>query len=233
MRKTVLMLFLSTAGALLNIVSNKLFTSVLGFPLYMDTMFTITITLVFGLFWGVFCGTLTNIILHSIGFWGWEGYLFVLCNAATALITWLFIKLFPRELNLYNTDQKMIPFYSHRTGTIRIIMDRTIVLILTSFGLCLVISILGGAIASFILIFSSSYTEADIPVISCGFSGTMFDKNYPVFLSQIFSRIPVNIVDRLISVFAGYGAAYLLRSVFKLSSQRPKPSSSTLPEGSM
>jgi len=33
----------------------------------------------------------------------------------------------------------------------------------------------------------------------------------PVFLAEILSRIPVNIIDRLLTAFAGYGIALLLK----------------------
>jgi len=64
------------------------------------TILTITITLVCGLLWGMLCGAMTNIISHTIFEFGWGGYLFALCSIATALITWLFMRLFPNVLDL-------------------------------------------------------------------------------------------------------------------------------------
>jgi len=36
---------------------------------------------------------------------------------------------------------------------------------------------------------------------------TMFHNNIPILLNEILSRIPINIIDRLISAFAAFGIA--------------------------
>jgi len=175
----------------------------------MDTILTITVTLNGGLFWGMLCGALTNVISHSIWGHGWEAYLFTICNIATAYITWLFMKFFPRELtNKQDTLQKPSPL-SAKSSRLITLMDRVIILTLLSFALCIAMSILGGLIATFILYLNSYYFEID--GVAGTFSATMFGQDVPLVLKEIISRIPVNIVDRLISAFAGFGIAVLLR----------------------
>jgi hypothetical protein len=95
--RTIIVIFLCIAGALLN----NVFTVVAGklnIPLFLDTVFTVTLTLTGGLFWGALTGALTNLIYNTLFYWGWEGYLFTLCNIATAVVTWLFMRFFPQEL---------------------------------------------------------------------------------------------------------------------------------------
>src|SRR5215469_9121715 len=124
MRKTTLLLFLCLAGALLNIAMNRLFIDRLAIPLFLDTIFTISLTLLAGPFWGALCGALTNLIYQTIWFWGWEGYLFALCSIATALVTWLFMRLFPRELNL------SFPNAHSKSLRLSAVMERAVILIL-------------------------------------------------------------------------------------------------------
>ena len=219
----MIMMFLCLAGAILNIVINLL-NIYAGIPLYMDTILTITITLTCGFFWGASCGALTNIIGHSFIGGGWEGYLFVICNIATAFVTWLFMRLFPQELNLSagNLNAKGVsnePHYLqrakphqadiYRSSLFSMIMDRVIVLIIFSFALCFAMSFLGGLIAAAILALTSSVSgESRFTAL---FSASMFKGNTPVFVAEIVSRIPVNTIERLISAFSGYGIALALR----------------------
>ena len=205
----LLMFFFCLAGILLNITFTRL-CFYTGFPLFLDTILTITITLIGGLFWGMLCGALTNVIYHSIWGHGWEAYLFAICNIATAYITWLFIRFFPRELLAKKeyVPQKPSSFLS-KTSRLSTLMDRVIILILLSFALCLAMSILGGLIATFILYLNSYYYETD--GVTGVFTATMFTQNAPIFVKEIVSRIPVNIIDRLISSFAGYGIAVCVR----------------------
>jgi len=97
-------------------------------------------------------------------------------------------------------------------------MDRMIVLILLSFALCLAMSILGGIIAGLIIINSSDAVEFGVSGI---LSETMFSQSTPIILSEIFSRIPVNIIDRLLSAYCGFLIAHCLKFIFKISAQKP------------
>jgi len=217
MRKTIITFVLCLSGAFLNIAISRL-SGFFGFPLYLDTILTIAITLVFGFFLGELCGILCNTIYQTIWFWVWEGHLFTICSIATAGLVFLFMKLFPREMNLTFEEKKTKQILSlHKSSRLSFVIDRIIILILLSFALCLAISILGGLIAGFILINSSYYAEE--AVISSVFSATMFSHNFPVILKEILSRIPMNIIDRLLSAFGGYGIALVLRKIY--SSYKP------------
>ena len=200
----VIMLALCLAGTALNMGLSFLIDEA-GIFLYLDTVFTVGITFVGGLFWGALCGALTNIINHTIWGWGWQGYFFTLCNIATAFITWLFIRFFPRELSL---DKSSITGnVGHRSLLFRTLMERMIALILLSFALCIAMSILGGLISGLIVIFS--HYEAGKWGLSGVLTVFMFGENFPIILAEILSRIPINIIDRLVSAFGGYGFAVI------------------------
>ena len=212
MRKIIIMAAICLTGSILNVILGKLCIH-FGIPLYLDTILTIAVTMTCGLFWGALCGTLTNFIGHTFWGWGWAGYLFVLCNIATALVTRLFMQFFPRELNFYDAPKTQIAYKNSRFS---MVMDRVIVLIILSFALCLAMSFLGGLIAAIIIKSSPSYNAGE-PGITAIFSETMFTVNMPVIVTEIAARIPVNIVDRLISAFAGFGIALGLRAILKIS----------------
>ena len=208
--KKAVMFGLCLAGVLLNMGFYRLVVDIAGLHLYVDTVFTIAITLSCGLWWGMLCGALTNLIGHSITMWGWEGYLFTLCSIATALVTWLFMRLFPRDLDLtaerraHSAALTGKRFNSRRLSAA---IEKTIALILLSFALCLAMSILGGLIASFIQLIHPSYEKNPLHLSVF----PMFGNNLPPVFMEILSRIPINIVDRLVSVFIGFGAAVLIK----------------------
>jgi len=219
MRKIILIITFCLAGSFINIAVTRL-CFIAGIPLYLDTIMTISITLTGGFFWGALCGMLTNLIHHTFWGWGWEGYLFIICNIATAFVTWLFMQLFPGELNLsvkLNKAKIMPSGIIFKSSLFSMVMDRVIVLIILSFALCLAMSFLGGLIAYIILNISSSY-NFDGSGISALFRYSMFKGRVPVIVSEIVSRVPVNIVDRLISAFCGYAIALGLKRIIRSSS---------------
>ena len=218
MSKKTLMPVLCLAGVALNIAVNRFFVYYLGLPLFMDTIFTVSVTLIGGPFWGATCGALSTIIGKTIWFSDWISYLFFICSIATALITWLFIRFFPSELDLSSEQakyEKMIATagIGSKSGKLAQSMNRVIVLLLLSFALCLVISVLGGLISGLILLINPS--QIGERVLAGLLSDTMSGGAVPIFLAEILSRIPVNIIDRLIAAFGGYGAAVVFRRMIR------------------
>jgi hypothetical protein len=191
-------LLICLGGAAANVFFSEAFKSILRLPLYMDTLFTITATLVCGPYWGVFTGAATNLLLHSIFFYGWPVYLYTLCNMATALITAFFMRVFPHELR-----------FSPGRAPIRTVMDRVIVFLLLSFSLCAAMSVMGGLVGVAVRYLSSS-----VLVIEEGpellFRLALIRKKLPLPLVEILSRFPLNTIDRLVSVFAACGLAALI-----------------------
>ena len=215
MRKTILMIALCLAGALLNIVLNRL-DLLAGLPLFLDTVLTVALTFYGGLFWGALCGVLTHLIHYLIWFAGWEMSLYTLCSIATAVLTWLFIRFFPRELDLFSRHARYEQLLrtagiERRSGSFAKLMDRAIVLTLLSFALCLVMSVMGGLITALILkINASLHGQRALGGI---LSDTMFSKNIPMPVVEIAARIPINIIDRLVAAFGGYAIALGLKKL--------------------
>ena len=213
MRRKVLGLFLSITGAVLNIAINR-FCFAAGIPLFLDTILTVSVTLVAGLFWGILCGMLTNIVHHSIWFWGWDAYLFTICNIATAYITWLFMRAFPHELQFLKPSRPVML----KSSRLNMAIGRIVVLMLLSFALCLAMSILGGLLAALIIALEPS--RLGLWGVSALLSDT-FGYGLPRILVEILSRIPVNIIDRLIVAFGGYGIARAINALLAAYSRTP------------
>jgi hypothetical protein len=177
----------------------------------MDTLFTVAMTFYSGPLCGVLTGLLTNPIVNMMHFYGWADLLYALCNAAAALVTLLFIRLFPAELRfgaekaIKTGELETTPF----NNRLRPLMNTLVVLLLLSFVMCIVISIWGGLTAVVINPFGGSSNPG--PEL---FKLALLRKNLPAAVTEILSRIPLNVIDRLLSVFGGYGAAALLWRLF-------------------
>jgi len=196
-------------GAFLNIVFGDV-----SDIMFLDTIFTITVTLLAGPFWGSLTGASTNIIIHTIEFWGWEGYLFALCNVATALLTYLFMRLFPRELSLPHRQDALFNFGAlPKSRRFAFAMERIVVLTLLSFKLCLAMSVMGGFISAMIQIFDPS--RIGMPDLSPYQFHEITPKHVSFILAEIIVRIPMNIIDRLVSAFGGYAIALALAFLYK------------------
>jgi len=204
--KRIACLFVSLAGVALNIVVCRFLRDSLGTPLYLDTVFTMTVTFYSGLYWGVLTGAITNLLLHSVWFFGWPLYLYTLCNVAVAIVTAQFITWFPRELDIFAQ-----PKPAGKKSKMQDLMETVIILVILSFALCVVISILGGFFATLIEFFRPTTSSATDPEIN--FKLALLRKGLPLILVEIGSRIPVNILDRLVSSFVGYGTAFLLSRI--------------------
>jgi hypothetical protein len=89
-------------------------------------------------------------------------------------------------------------------------MGRAIVLVLLSFVLCLVISVLGGLCATIINGFKPLPLVPDSVSPEQNFRLALIRRNLSGIIVEIGARIPVNLLDRLFSSFAGYALAALI-----------------------
>jgi hypothetical protein len=210
-KRLFILLVLCVAGALLNIAVERFFFRRLALPLYMDTPFTVAITLYGGLVPGIITGALTNPIMYGLSFYSWANYLFTLCNVATALVTALFMRLFPAELSLAPLfPKKSFGFSPKGDERFKTVMNTIMVLGMLSFALCLVLSISGGLIGAFIKIVFPQVESAGPELL---FKPGLLRKHLYLVATEIISRIPLNIIDRIIAAFGGYGVAWLLAQV--------------------
>ena len=88
-----------------------------------------------------------------------------------------------------------------------------VVLILLSFALCIAMSILGGLITVFIS-YIGPYTREPTH-LHAPLGAILFSEDTPILIVEILSRIPMNIVDRLITAIAGYGIALIYTKAFQ------------------
>jgi hypothetical protein len=72
---------------------------------------------------------------------------------------------------------------------------------------CIVISVLGGTIDFILNKFSVPFPTSFEDTFELG----LLRNNVPVLASAILARIPINIVDRFIAVFGGYGVSLVFR----------------------
>jgi len=204
--KQITCVFVCLAGVALNTVISRFFHNFLGIPLYLDTAFTMTATFYGGLVWGVLTGAMTNLLHHSIYFFGFPPYLYTLCNVAVAIVTAQFIRWFPSELDLGALEKP-----THQKLKMQVLIETVIILVILSFALCIVISILGGLFATII-----DFLQPAAPVTTAAemdFKTALIRKGLPIVIVEIGSRIPVNLLDRLVSSFLGYGVALLFSKI--------------------
>jgi hypothetical protein len=169
----------------------------LGIPLFMDTLFTLTVAFLAGPFWGCISAVFTTFLSYVL----FENdilpnTLFVLCSIGGVLLTDFF-----RRVDHLLEDTEGSPFFN----TLRNIIPALLIL---SLAMCLQMSVFGGLIAWFIK------TIWAVPSRYFPYSYFLLGlriNNIPVPLAEIIARIPVNIPDRLLSVYGAYGLALVLK----------------------
>ncbi|GHV96484.1 hypothetical protein AGMMS50293_28040 [Spirochaetia bacterium] len=185
--------------------------------LFLDTAFIITATFSGGLGAGLLASLITTAIggiCHHL-FWGldwfWGWYFYGLCFAATALVTWLFARSFPKEcMPLRLNSRQLTP----SSGPENPLLDRIIMLSLLSLALWFIISVMG----SFISVFNSQILHV-IPAeewIENDFKLGLLQQGLSPVIAEFLARVPINIIDRPISVLIGYGTSLLLKKIQSL-----------------
>lgn len=140
-------------------------------------------------FFGVPCGMICGILLHliSIFLFGhpYSEIIFILCSYSVVFV-----------IRFYFRD-KQKPNY----------LD----LFILSFFLALLIS-LEGALLFAIAYKLFSYTEM---IQSKYFTYILIRQNFSLLVSSFLSRVPINLIDKTISVFVGYGTFILTQKLIK------------------
>jgi hypothetical protein len=192
-----------------------------GIVLYLDTAFTITASLSGGLVAGVLTAVLSTIAIaagYSYSLWSWGYYLFGLCNVTTALITCLFARLEKIDLVITRLPLPSVsppPPGAEKPSFLRqLLLDRIIMLFMLSLVLCFMISIQGGISAVIIERFLKKSIVASFAPETWMKLG-LLRQGMSLAIAEILARFPVNIIDRPVSVFAGYGAALLLKRILQ------------------
>jgi hypothetical protein len=207
------------AGALLNVGTMFLFQDVLRLPLFMDTMFTAAFTFFGGLPCGIATAVISHLVINPLLSTDLPNYLYIFCSIAVALITALFMRLFPAECSAGLGYRSGAEFGGPaRFGRLSMppredsgIFDRITVLFVLSLVMCVGISLLGGLISTVIETFFIPRNTYDADIFI--FRKMLVRKGLPLLVVEVLCRIPVNILDRLISVFGGYGFALALTTL--------------------
>ena len=191
-------LVLCAVCALCNAALSYLLNTLLKVPLYADTIFTVAMCFTAGLLSGI----LTGAVLSPLAFFLvckyllglpletiWVRNIFTVCVLAeVALVCFFHARIKDREEVFL---QK--PSLNSFTGV------ATHLLVLAALD-CIVVSICGGTIDFILGRLSAPLTYSPEDTFELG----LLHNNIPVFATAVLSRIPINIVDRLIAVFGGY-----------------------------
>jgi len=210
----VKMFILCAVSVLGNILLNYLVNGIFRLPLYLDTVFTAAICFSYGILPGIITGIFLPAILLPVKYiymynysveTSWTVYFFFICALGEIILICIFQKkIKQKEIDFFNDlacksniFQSFIPVATH-------------LLVLAALD-CIIVSVLGGIIgytAGFFSVPRSLYPEDT-------FLLGLLRNNVPPLASAVLSRIPINVVDRFIVVFAGYGISLLYRKWLK------------------
>jgi hypothetical protein len=205
------LLVLCVASALGNVVLSYFITDI---PLYLDTVFTAAVCFAAGLLPGLLTGALLTPLCflligrRLLGFpveTDWAGYIFTLCVIAEIILVCFYhARMKEREAEFLKA-----PSLTSFIG----VASHLLVLVAVD---CIVISIMGGIIDYFITMFSMPRAYYPEDTFKLG----LLRNNVPVLAAAVFSRIPINIVDRFIVIFGGYGISLLYRKMLQMRNEK-------------
>ena len=201
---------LCTVSAIGNILLSFFINGLTKFPLYLDTVFTAAICFTAGLVPGIITGIGFPAVLTPFKYvymlklpveTCWVVYFFFICALAEILLICFFHKkIKPREVEFLNNlaagkslPQSFIPL--------------AVQLLTLTVLACIVISVIGGIISYIVGLLSIPRSRYPEDTFLLG----LLRNNVPQLASAILSRIPINIVDRFIVIFGGYGISLLYR----------------------
>ena len=192
-RRWLIIIISTILSIVINFGFNHLAIFILHVPLFLDTVGTVTLTFFCGWIPGLVCAFAT-ILLDSIigGYFLQLPTLYVICSFFAVFISYKF------KRNIFNTNM---------------IIVRICYLFILAMIMCVVISILGGIIDSICITYSNY--KSTYPVASDFFKPNFIKLGLSQLGTNIVSRFPINIVDRLFTCFISYGLSLLFSLLVK------------------
>jgi len=194
-KNIIILTALSITAALLNILLSSFVMNFLRFPLFLDTVFTAAVSFAFGIIPGIF----TAILTWFLPCFFYSGFTFYfLCSIAEVLLICALKPPAP-DTSYYVSNER-------KAASLTALVSKLFLLYI----LCAVtISVIGGAVdyITHLFVERNYYSVDDL------FKQGLFVSNMPVLAVNIISRLPINIVDRFIVIFAGY---FISRGLVKL-----------------
>ncbi len=192
-RRWLIIIISTILSIVINFGFNHLAIFILHVPLFLDTVGTVTLTFFCGWIPGLVCAFAT-ILLDSIigGYFLQLPTLYVICSFFAVFISYKF------KRNIFNTNM---------------IIVRICYLFILAMLMCVVISILGGIIDSICITYSNY--KSTYPVASDFFKPNFIKLGLSQLGTNIVSRFPINIVDRLFTCFISYGLSFLFSLLVK------------------
>ena len=181
--------------------------------LYLDTIFTAAAAFSGGLIPGLISAVLTT-VMYGIEYFIENGtpyfgayYLYMLCSIAIVLLVRLFARFFPAECESVRVIGGQGLSYNGKISQGSLF----IMLAVLSLVMCIVVSIIGGFISAGITVFTGVVDKSGPP--ETYFRLGFIRQGFSLTMSEILARIPVNIADKPIAVFGGYGIAFLVKKI--------------------
>jgi len=201
LRKIIVLCAVSAVG---NAALSHIVTNMARLPLYQDTVFTAAMCFSAGLLVGLLTGALSLVCLFlvSVFILGLSAssamicYVFYICVVVEALLVCFFHGKMRKREEVFLQQPSLQSFID------------LVPLLLGLVALdCIAVSVIGGIIDFVITSFSVPRYLFPEDTFKLG----LLRNNVPLLASAILSRIPINIVDRFIVVFGGYGISLLFR----------------------
>ena len=203
---------LCLASALGNALVSHFFNNIMGVPLYLDTVFNVAMCFCVGLLPGLITGALLSPIMYFLVcryFLGLSVELglfrnvWVICIIVEVFLVWAFHTRMKKRETLFLANPSLQTFVG----------VSTFLMVLAALD-CLVLSVTGGIIDFALTSIQAPRTFSPENSFKLG----LLRNNIPLLPTAILSRIPINIIDRLIAIFGGFGISLLYR---KWLNQRP------------
>ena len=211
-------IILCLVSAFANAAVSYIISGLLNVPLYVDTIFTAAMCFTAGMFSGIITGAVLSPLFFFLVFKfiltmpldvTLLRNVFIICILAEIFLICYFHKKIKKREDVFL--EKLAAKKDALFAFIPVAVRLLLLVVLD----CVVVSVLGGIIELIIDQFSVPWKYSPSDIFKLGF----LRYNAPVLAAGILSQIPINIVDRFIVVFGGYGISLVFRKWLSVNSE--------------